>query len=243
MLYIDDINFFALLENGRILKNIINTKYLKDPNFIAICNDGRILENSLRLNPDTGLPYYTKRSDLKYMLWNLNSVIQPSPELVLDKYVIGNDNYFVYACPERLAFKGNMPLLEFILPNINDVDIMSMIAINDNESNPAIYVDNIDAESDETKEINSMNMIYLGEFIFTNASGYSEIYCAWRTNGYFTRLLENYKFYIEVRYIDQDTEYDDKLGHIIIPLTANKGEAIDSKATNIRPPSNVIDNG
>ena len=242
VLYIDDINFFALLENGRILKNIINTKYLLDPNFIAICNDGRILENSLMINPNTGLPYYNKRSDLKYMLWNLNSTIQPSPELVLDKYIIGNNNYFIYACPERLAFRGNDPLLEFILPDVHSSDIVERFSI-EGEPEQSIYVDNKPIENDEftTIDVNRMSMVYLGEFIYTNPSGYSEIYCAWRSNGYFTKYLEEYEFYIEVRYIDQTVNYDDRLGHIIIPLTAEKGEAKDSKVINIRPPYGAID--
>ena len=56
-----------------------------------------------------------------------------------------------------------------------------------------------------------MEMIYLGEFIYTNSSGYTELYSIWRSNGYFTRLFDKYKFdKIIVRYKDntKTIQYD-----------------------------------
>lgn len=59
--------------------------------------------------------------------------------------------------------------------------------------------------------LEKMEMIYLGEFIYTNSSGYTELYSIWRSNGYFTRLFDKYKFdKIIVRYKDntKTIQYD-----------------------------------
>ena len=63
--------------------------------------------------------------------------------------------------------------------------------------------------------LDEMRMIYIGEFNYTNNSGYTEPYCIWRSNGFFTRAFEDYGFHIKVRYIDDSIEYNDGLGHII----------------------------
>ena len=148
------------------------------------------------------------------MFENLTPKYQLSPELYLEDYVIGNNNYFVYACPKRLAYsKDNKLLIEFIMPDPRSDDIKAMY---NDEATPIYTTGNwsiFDHNLLEPLEV--MRMIYLGEFEFENNSGYVENYCIWRSNGFFTKSFENYKFDIKIRYKNGSIPYDDGLGHII----------------------------
>ena len=133
---------------------------------------------------------------------NFTKVLQDSPEINLKNYIIGNNNYFVYTCPKRLVFDQNELLIEFLMPEVYNADIIQNCR--DDKTTP-IYTDgtyNIYETNNLFKIVPKMNMIYLGEYNYTNSSGYTESYCIWRSNGYFTRLFNNYKFKIQIRYKD-----------------------------------------
>ena len=145
-----------------------------------------------------------------------NVVYQLSPELILDNYILGNNNYFVYACPRRLAYdKDNNLLIEFIMPDPRSEDILSKNR--DDEKATPIYTTGNWSMNDHNllEPLDEMKMVYLGVFYYTNKSGYTEPYCVWRSNGFFTRGFESYGFHIKVRYKDDSRDYDDGLGHII----------------------------
>lgn len=226
---------------------------LEDITILTNCNDsGDILNNiSLRLyNEDTGLEEYIVSQDLQRALGNLKHNVQLSPEIKLTNYIIGNNKYFVYACPERLALdESNNIVLEFVLPNLNSDSIKAQCS--DNKSTP-IYTDG-EYDSINKYKLNSldkMEMIYLGSFIYTNEYGYSERYCAWRSNGFFTRAFDDYKFSIEVRYKNRNKSYDDGFGNTIIPGTSSTiDNAISSTAyinlkdiNSLEYNSNIINN-
>ena len=149
------------------------------------------------------------------ILRNLNVSYQLSPELTLDDYIIGNNNYFVYACPKRLAYNGNKLLIEFLMPDPRSDEILAK-NMEDEKATPIYTTGNWSILDHNLLEpLDEMRMIYIGEFNYTNNSGYTEPYCIWRSNGFFTRAFEDYGFHIKVRYIDDSIEYDDGLGHII----------------------------
>ena len=165
------------------------------------------------VSASTGLEECIVPQDLQHVMGTLESILQASPEIKLNDYIIGNNNYFVYACPERLAIDENgKELLKFTLPDINSDEVKNHYV--DDKSWP-IYTN---GEYDYDNILISqpqMEMIPLGKFVYTNSNGYSETYCVWRTNGYFTRSFDDYKFSIEISYINKDKSYNDGLGNII----------------------------
>lgn len=131
----------------------------------------------------------------------VNKLLKDTPELVLNNYVFGNNNYFIYACPTRLAYEGNKLLLEFIMPDPKSEDVK--MNCRDNKATPIYTSGSWDDITNHNlfEPLEKMEMIYLGEYLYTNSSGYSELYSVWRSNGYFTRLFDRYRFNnIIVRY-------------------------------------------
>lgn len=128
-------------------------------------------------------------------------LLQDSAEIDLKNYIIGNNNYFVYACPKRLAFDENgNQIIDFIMPEVCNQDIIQNCR--DDKTTP-IYTSgeyNIYETHNLFKKLPKMEMIYLGEFNYINSKNYGETYCIWRSNGYFTRLFNNYGFNIKIKY-------------------------------------------
>lgn len=201
-----------------VFNNIIEDLGYKpvDDQSSSITNKIQAISNSININGSRTpvVDEYKMPSDLQRMFENLTPKYQLSPELDLEDYVIGNNNYFVYACPKRLAYsKDNKLLIEFIMPDPRSDDIKAMY---NDEATPIYTTGNwsiFDHNLLEPLEV--MRMIYLGEFEFENNSGYVENYCIWRSNGFFTKSFENYKFDIKIRYKNGSIPYDDGLGHII----------------------------
>lgn len=134
-----------------------------------------------------------------------NKKLQDTPELVLNDYVIGNNNYFIYACPTRLAYKDNKINIEFVMPDPHSDDIKQYCR--DDKTTPIYTSGSWDDITNHNlfEPIEEMEMVYLGEYLYTNSSGFSELYSIWRSNGYFTRLFDNYKFNITIRFKDGTT--------------------------------------
>lgn len=142
---------------------------------------------------------------------NMNKILQESPELEIDNYVFGNNNYFIYACPTRLAYNNDKELLEFIMPDPNSDDVKRYCR--DDKATPIYTSGSWDDITNHNlfEPLKKMEMIYLGEFVYTNSSGYTELYSVWRSNGYFTRLFDRYRFdKIIIRYKEnsQIIKYD-----------------------------------
>ena len=207
---------------------------------VDVINNIQALNNNANLNGSTyledGFDEYKIPTDLQRMFNKLTPEYKLSPELDLTDYIIGNNNYFVYACPKRLAYsKDNKLLIEFIMPDPRSKEIRAMYR--EDEATPIYTTGNwniIDHNLLEPLEV--MRMIYLGEFEYTNTSGYTETYCVWRSNGFFTKSFEDYKFHIKVRYKNDAASYDDGLGHII---TYDKEITYASTATKVSTQSTV----
>lgn len=158
---------------------------------------------------------YRKPTHLQHMVSSMRYNLQISPEIVLDDYIIDNNKYFVYACPRRLAFDNDgTRLIEFMMPDPKSDDIKEHCR--DDYTIP-IYTNGNLNNSNLLESLDSMKMLYMGEFKYTNHSGYTEWYCMWRSNGFFTRLFDGYGLHINIRYKDKTRKYDDGLGHEISP--------------------------
>ena len=54
----------------------------------------------------------------------LDKVYQDTVTLDFETYKIGSNNYFVYACPKRLAYDENgKRLVHFTMPDLDDEDL------------------------------------------------------------------------------------------------------------------------
>lgn len=180
----------------------------------VIDNQNYVLDKTHRTNMRNIL-IYRKPTHLQHMISSMHYNLQVSPEIVLDNYVIGNNNYFIYACPRRLAFDNDgTRLIEFIMPDPKSDDIK--IHCRDDYAIPIYTIGNLN-DSNLLEDLDSMKMVYMGEFKYTNHSGYTEWYCMWRSNGFFTRLFDEYGFHINIRYKDRMSRYSDGLGHDILP--------------------------
>jgi len=117
-----------------------------------------------------------------------------------DNYVIGNNNYFIYACPKRLAFDniGNM-LISFNMPDITE----DLIKDNLDEHTTPVYTNGDFDDQNLLIKLDEYKMEYMGEFEYTNSSNYTETYVMWKSNGFFTRGYEDQEFNISVT-----TDYD-----------------------------------
>ena len=218
--------FNDIIDNlGNTIINTIETEIwnnelinIYDINLIAICQNGKIIRNIIPSSISSGIPEYLSNIDLHSILTTINKKLDISPEVTLKDYVIGNNNYFIYTCPRRLAYNGSTFLLDFILPDPNSKEIQANCR--DDRTTP-IYTSGKWSiqDNNQLEKLYKMEMVYLGDYIYTNDSGYSEEYCMWRTNGFFTRLFDDYKMDITIRYKVDAEVYDDGLGHIINTLT------------------------
>lgn len=232
---------------------IYNLKFLKDGStdelidlengeFIGIYEDGTItgdllnsdevLEIAEVLN-DTGITlneYYDK-DDLGRLMSTLNRVYQDTPTLDFETYKIGSNNYFVYACPKRLAYDENgRSLVHFTMPDINDPDV---IAYGKDDHTTPVYTNGEFDEYENTLiKLDECKMEFMDEFEYTNPSGYTETYVIWKTNGFFTRKYDDYEFKMSVK-----SEDDFVCAELDIEVTNNETESI--RIVNTASPTGV----
>lgn len=167
--------------------------------------------NKLQSGDDKG--YYTP-SDLQRLMEdyrdNMTVVYQDSVTInhsSLDGengYVIGNNNYFIFTCPKRLAYDyDDTCKINFFMPGLRDADyeehwITESDYQGDNPTTVPIYTDGNFDDLNSLIRLEKMYMVFMGEYQYTNKSGYTETYVMWRTNGFFTKNMEDYKFNIKI---------------------------------------------
>ena len=135
--------------------------------------------------------------DLNSIMGMLNRVYQDTPTLDFEKYKIGSNNYFVYACPKRLAYDENgRRLVHFTMPDINSKDI---IEYGKDDYTTPIYTNGEFNDQNLLVKLDECVMEFMEEFEYTNPSGYTETYVMWKTNGFFTRKYDDYEFEMSVK--------------------------------------------
>lgn len=140
-----------------------------------------------------------KESDIYHdnpsqLLRDITKVIKPTVKLDLIDYIIGNNNYFIFAAPKRLIYDENGKFkISFYLP---DVDLSKYM---DDNTAPILTNGEYDSENNLFVGMDKLGMELMTEFLYTNEYGFEEEYVIFKTNGFFTRNLQNEKFNIYIR--------------------------------------------
>lgn len=161
--------------------------------------DGEVLEATETIDNIVKEPEgYYDESDLNELMSVLNRVYQDTVTLGFETYKIGSNNYFVYACPKRLAYdKNGKNVIHFTMPDINDSDL---IAYGQDDHTVPVYTNGEFDKYDNTLiKLDECKMEFMGEFEYTNPSGYTETYVMWKTNGFFTRKYDDYEFKMSIK--------------------------------------------
>ena len=246
---------------------IIKSEYV-DKGYELYDENGNIVKDALLVNTINGSIYINQDKladiipEIKCITQGYTNVVyQDKPIYNLTNYKLGSNNYFVYACPKRLAFDTSGKCkISFNMPDLNSMPIdydentpqpiytdgTFIIAYTVDQYKDIIGKDNftdekyklyitrilsdfkdagiidedtdyytfyndvqnlkysdIDFNGQNFTKLDHCEMIYLGEFEFTNGSGYTETYVMWRSNGFFTHGYDNYEFNISI--IDEET--------------------------------------
>ena len=165
---------------------------------MAICDGGRIIPDIFNISGtvDGETEEQKRLREYHEIMARLNCSLQDTVRLNLHDYVIGSNNYFVYAAPSRLVknISGENAIV-FKMPDVNDPDV---IAHGKDDHTTPVYTDGNWDDLNTLIKLDKCEMIYLGEFEYTNPSGYTEPYMLWRTNGFFTRKYDDYGFNIDI---------------------------------------------
>lgn len=206
------VSIHAITDEGLLIRDIFVENYAESfsnphlidisaEDFVAILDDGRVLRNmtyyydpARRLN----IRSYNNEEDLPKLISRLDKHLVREPNIKLNDYVIGNNNYFVFACPKRLVYNANGKYLaNFFFQDINSPEIKSHCR--DDKTTPVYTNGNFDSKTNLLIELDEIGMEYMGETKYTNQYGYAEFYMVWKSNGFFTRLFENYGIDIHIR--------------------------------------------
>jgi hypothetical protein len=161
---IDDLDLFALLENGERIYSKFN---VLDVNGNSMIMSDRELNN---------------------VIAHIDKYLQDTPDVDI-KYPMGNHNYFIYAIPKYYAYTDSAHKnISFELQDLKDKDFLQHTL---NQSTPIYTSGDVDSNNN-LETLNIMNMTCLGETEFTSEYGITEKYVVWMTNGYFTRIQEDY---------------------------------------------------
>ena len=152
------------------------------------------------------LQEYKTLYDLPRLMSTLDRVYQDDVTLDFDTYKIGSNNYFVYACPKRLAYDENgRKLVRFTMPDLNDSELIDY-GIDDHTM--PVYTNGEFDNQNLLIKLDECKMVFMGEFEYTNPSGYTETYVMWKSNGFFTRKYDDYEFKMHIKSEEDFTDVD-----------------------------------
>ena len=190
-------DLIAIYEDGRMYKNIIIAEDYSISGGVLLTEDEAAKVREFIIKSSTLNENYDK-NDLNRLMSNLNRVYQDSLTLDFETYKIGSNNYFVYACPKRLAYDENgRRLVHFTMPDINDPDVIEYGK--DNHTTPIYTNGEFDKYNNRLIKLDRCEMEFMDEFEYTNPSGYTETYVMWKTNGFFTRKYDDYEFKMSIK--------------------------------------------
>lgn len=198
----------AIYEDGSIYKDIILAEDYSASGVLLTADEASEVTQALN-DINIELEEYYNKGDLNRLMGTLNCVLQDTVTLDFESYVIGSNNYFVYACPKRLAYdKNGRSVVHFTMPDVNDPDV---IAYGYDDHTTPVYTNGEFDKLDKTLiKLDECKMEFMDEFEYTNPSGYTETYVMWKTNGFFTRKYDDYEFKMsvksEVDFVDAEIE-------------------------------------
>lgn len=193
----EDGELMAIYEDGSIYKDIIIAEDYMLSGVLLDANEASAVSEALD-DIDIELNEYYSKDDLTRLMRTLNRVYQDTVTLAFETYKIGSNNYFIYACPKRLAYDENgRSLIRFTMPDINDPDV---VAYGKDDHTAPIYTNGEFDEYENTLiRLDECKMEFMDEFEYTNPSGYTETYVMWKTNGFFTRKYDDYEFKMSIK--------------------------------------------
>ena len=141
---------------------------------------------------------YYDVSDLHQMIPHLDKHLLRNADITLKDYIMGNNKYFVFTCPKRLVYnKSKEYTAEFYFPELDSEEILNNCR--DDKTTPIYTNGHFDSDTKLLHKLYKMQMEYMGEFPYTNDYGFTETYLMWKTNGFFTRLFDNYGMDIHIK--------------------------------------------
>ena len=213
---IDFDGIMAIYEDGSIYKDIIIAEDVISGMLVTTASDSEE-GKSIDIRNIVIEEYYNKE-DLNKLMYNLNRVYQDTTTLDFESYKIGSNNYFVYACPKRLAYDENgRSLIHFNMPDINDPDVINYGK--DDHTTP-IYTNGEFDDQNLLVKLDECKMEFMEEFEYTNPSGYTETYVIWKTNGFFTRKYDDYEFKMSIKSEEDFADIEE------IPIVSDESESI-----------------
>jgi hypothetical protein len=170
---------------------------ISDPELFALLENGERIYGEFAYKDVNGNDLFISDNQLSTIIAHIDKHLQDTPEIDL-KYAMGNHNYFIYAAPKYHVYNSSKERkINFYMQDLSDKDF---ILHTTNQSTPIYTSGELDSNHN-LEPLDSMNMQYLGETDYTNEYGYTERYVIWRSNGYFTRIQENYGIDIKVKNI------------------------------------------
>lgn len=230
----DNDELLAIYEDGSIYKDIILAEdYATASAQLLTVDEASEVINALNGSDIiTEVEEYYNTSDLARLMSVLNRAYQDTPTLNFNSYVIGSNNYFVYACPKRLAYDENgRSLIRFTMPDVNDPDV---IAYGHDDHTTPVYTNGEFDKQNLLVKLDKCEMVFMEEFEYTNPSGYTETYVMWKTNGFFTRKYDDYEFSMSIKSENDFTDIEE------IPTEVTKSESI--RIVNTASPTGVNTN-
>lgn len=166
---------------------------------------------NMALDPNTIYDEYGNIKQSENDVLSLNDIMkelnvhayQDSIDFNLDKYKMGNNKHFIFACPKRLAYKDGNLNLKFLMPDLNDPDFINY---GKDQYTIPVYTDGTFDNQNNFTKLDEFTMEWIGEVNYTNGSGYTETYVVWMSNGYFTRKYGDYGFNVSIKSIENYME-------------------------------------
>lgn len=148
------------------------------------------------MDPKSNTLIFTDSSHLPTVFKSLTKVLKNTPDIKLYDYILGSNTYFVYAAPKRLVYNEDGSLaINFTVPDIHSREIIDYGK--DDHTTP-IYTNGEFDDQNCLIKLDKFEMNIIDEFEYTNMYGYTETYVVWKSNGFFTRAYDDYKFKITV---------------------------------------------
>jgi hypothetical protein len=217
----------AIYNDGTMYRDIIIAEDYQASGVVLAVNEAAELYKTLR-DADISLNEYYTTNDLPRLMSTLNRVYQDTVTLDFETYKIGSNNYFVYACPKRLAYDENgRRVVRFTMPDINDPDV---IEYGKDDHTTPVYTNGEFDEQNLLIKLDECKMEFMGEFEYTNPSGYTETYVMWKTNGFFTRKYDDYEFSMSIKTEEDFADIEE----IPVEVTDNEVESVEESSESIR---------
>lgn len=187
------INEIGTATTARIPDSAVN---LDDPDMFALLEDGERWYTKFKLSNVITDGDIKSDSELDLLIAHLNKKLLRDAECNLD-YPMGNYNNFIMAFPSKYVYNNyKRRAVDFFTTDIKNQDLLNHTYLR--PSTP-LYTSGVLNIQRQLTPLDQMNMVYMGECNYTSEYGITEPYTVFRTDGFFTRLYEDYNINFKVQ--------------------------------------------